>query len=105
LDADTLAEEAAQLFSAMGADGSAELVSASSRNRPPARRPRFGFDALTATERKVVGLIADGLSNVEIAKRLYVSRRTVESHVSAAYRKLEVSSRVELARVVLSRGA
>jgi hypothetical protein len=37
-----------------GADGSAELVSTSNRTRPPARRPRFGFDALTATERKVV---------------------------------------------------
>jgi DNA-binding NarL/FixJ family response regulator len=48
-------------------------------------------------------LTAEGLSNVDIAKQLFVSRRTVESHVSAAYRKLEVSLRVELAKVVLSR--
>ena len=67
-------------------------------------RPRFGWDALTATERRVVELIGEGLANRAIATDLFVSRRTVESHVSAAYRKLEVTSRVELARLALGHG-
>ena len=60
-------------------------------------RPATGPN-LSASERAVVGLVAEGLTNTEIAERLSVSRRTVESHVSSAYRKLEVSNRVELAR-------
>ena len=44
----------------------------------------------------------DGLPNSAIAEQLFVSRRTVESHVSAAYRKLEVRSRVEVVRLVLA---
>jgi DNA-binding NarL/FixJ family response regulator len=59
---------------------------------------------LTATERRVVELIGEGLANRAIATDLFVSRRTVESHVSAAYRKLEVTSRVELARLALGHG-
>jgi DNA-binding NarL/FixJ family response regulator len=50
----------------------------------------------------VLELLADCLSNVEIASRLYLSRRTVESHVSSAYRKLGLSTRVELTLSVLA---
>lgn len=64
-------------------------------------RPVTGIDALTASERRVVELVAQGLTNAEIAAQLVVSRRTVESHVSAAYRKVGVTSRVELALAVL----
>jgi DNA-binding CsgD family transcriptional regulator len=52
---------------------------------------------LTPTERRVASLLADGLSNREIADRLFVSVRTVEGHLSSAYRKLGVRSRTELA--------
>lgn len=65
------------------------------------RRPRFGLDALTDAEARVAGLVAEGFTNVEIAGRLLVSRRTVDTHVLAAYRKLGVRSRVELTRAVL----
>jgi DNA-binding CsgD family transcriptional regulator len=80
-------------------------VSATITRRAPrlVGRPRFGWDALTPTEGTVADLVADGLSNRDIAAQLFVSRRTVETHVSAIYRKLEVGSRVELVRLVLER--
>jgi DNA-binding CsgD family transcriptional regulator len=52
----------------------------------------------------VVRLAADGLTNPEIGQRLYVSRRTVQTHLSNAFRKLEISSRVELAAEAARRG-
>jgi predicted ATPase/DNA-binding CsgD family transcriptional regulator len=66
---------------------------------PPRRRqhPYASWNGLTPAQRTVAGLLAQGLSNAEIAERLYVSRRTVESHVSAALHKLGVSSRLQLA--------
>jgi DNA-binding CsgD family transcriptional regulator len=52
---------------------------------------------LTTAERRVAALAADGLTNREIAERLYVTIGTVESHLSAAYRKLGAQTRAELA--------
>jgi DNA-binding CsgD family transcriptional regulator len=61
------------------------------------RRPRLtGVDALTANERRVAALAAAGRSNREIAQDLHVSRKTVEKHLTAAYRKLGVSARGQL---------
>jgi DNA-binding CsgD family transcriptional regulator len=57
---------------------------------------------LTETERRVASLVAEGLSNREVADRLFVSVRTVEGHLSGAYRKLGVRSRTELARELRS---
>ena len=57
----------------------------------------FGWDALTERELEVIALLAQSLSNADIAERLICSRRTVESHLSHAYTKLGISSRVELA--------
>lgn len=76
----------------------------SSRRRPLPRRPRFGAQALTATERAVLGLVAEGRANGNIAQVLNLSKRTVESHTSALYTKLGVTTRVELARVLLANG-
>ena len=56
---------------------------------------------LTPSEQQVAALVADALSNREIAARLFVSVRTVEMHVSNAYRKLGIRSRSGLARYVL----
>jgi DNA-binding NarL/FixJ family response regulator len=56
------------------------------------------LDQLTAREREVLQLIARGYRYKEIAARLHISTRTVESHVSAVLRKLQLSSRHELTR-------
>jgi DNA-binding CsgD family transcriptional regulator len=52
---------------------------------------------LTETELKVVRLVAERLTNPEIAERLFISRRTVQTHISHALAKLGVASRRELA--------
>ena len=59
--------------------------------------PGTGSD-LTAAELPVAELAAQGLRNKEIASTLHLSVKTVETHLSRAYQKLGVSSRVELAR-------
>ena len=56
-----------------------------------------GVEALTPSERRVAGLAADGLTNRQIAQALFVTPRTVEGHLSSAFRKLDVSSRERLA--------
>jgi DNA-binding CsgD family transcriptional regulator len=62
------------------------------------RRPRIsGADALTASERRTAAMAAEGLSNPEIAQALFVTKKTVESHLGSAYRKLGIHSRAELA--------
>jgi DNA-binding CsgD family transcriptional regulator len=68
-------------------------------------RERFsktGLDALTASERRVAQLAADGMSNKEIAQTLFVTIKTVEVHLSSAYRKLGISSRGQLDKVLLT---
>ncbi|GAA1407283.1 ATP-binding protein [Catellatospora coxensis] len=60
-------------------------------------RPKHGWDALTDTERTVAELVATGMSNPDVAAQLFLSRRTVQSHVSSILAKLGVTSRVELA--------
>jgi DNA-binding CsgD family transcriptional regulator len=71
-----------------------ELVIAGGRPR----RPQLsGVEALTANERRVAAMAAGGRSNREIAQALYVSHKTVEKHLSAAYRKLGVGGREDLA--------
>jgi DNA-binding CsgD family transcriptional regulator len=56
-----------------------------------------GWENLTKAEVKMSDMVAKGLSNPEIARRLFISRRTVQTHVSHALEKLGLSSRVELA--------
>jgi DNA-binding CsgD family transcriptional regulator len=96
-------DAALELYKAVGARLDEErLVSGAAgvrlRRRRPARpRPTFGWDSLTRTERAVVALVGEGLTNAEIARRLVVSRRTVESHLYHVFTKLGVSSRLELA--------
>ncbi len=61
------------------------------------------LDRLTAREREVMRLIARGYAYKEVASRLFISIKTVESHVSAVLRKLQLSSRHELAAWALAR--
>ncbi len=72
----------------------AELFATGARPRTTALA---GPGALTASERRVAGLAADGASNRDIAQALYVTPKTVEVHLSNAYRKLGIRSRRELA--------
>jgi hypothetical protein len=77
-----------------------ELLAAGAR---PRKVIRSGFEALTASERRIVRLACEGLSNPEIAQALYVSVKTVETHLSNAYRTLGLrgpGSRRQLPHVV-----
>ena len=67
---------------------------------PPAGRPSFDpeLDQLTPREREVLRLIARGYTYREIAKELFISVKTVESHVSSVLRKLQLSTRHQLTR-------
>ncbi|MGH2937359.1 MAG: helix-turn-helix domain-containing protein, partial [Solirubrobacterales bacterium] len=55
---------------------------------------------LTPSERRVADLAAQGLSTPQIAHRLFITRKTVESHLGQAYRKLGVAGRGELAPIL-----
>ena len=66
------------------------------RGRRP-RRPSTGWQALTPAERGVVRLVVEGLTNPQIAKRLFVSRYTVDTHLKHVFTKLGIGSRSELA--------
>jgi DNA-binding CsgD family transcriptional regulator len=59
-----------------------------------------GVEALTASERRVAELAGSGLSNPEIAQQLFVTRKTVETHLGHAYAKLNIASRKELANAL-----
>src|SRR3984885_5207294 len=71
--------------------------------RAGAAEPGTGVKALTRREREVAELVADGLGNREIAERLYLSKRTVDSHVEHVFTKLGFSSRAQLTAWVLDR--
>jgi DNA-binding CsgD family transcriptional regulator len=70
---------------------------------PTHRRPQpgFGWAALTDAELAVVRLVVEGGTNREVARRMFLSPHTVDSHLRHAFRKLDVSSRVELTRVAI----
>jgi DNA-binding CsgD family transcriptional regulator len=68
------------------------------------RRPARGWAALTDSELTVVRLVAEGITNREVAERLYVSPHTVSGHLRHAFEKLGINSRVTLSRMVSSRG-
>jgi DNA-binding CsgD family transcriptional regulator len=72
-------------------------------NRKP--RPAFGWDALTPTEAKIAALIARGDSTPDIARSLFLSRRTVQTYISHILTKLEAKSRVEIVGEALRHGA
>jgi DNA-binding CsgD family transcriptional regulator len=62
-------------------------------------RPVSGWPSLTDTERAVADLVAEGLTNPQVAARMFLSRYTVDFHLRQIFRKLDVASRVELTRL------
>jgi DNA-binding CsgD family transcriptional regulator/tetratricopeptide (TPR) repeat protein len=60
-------------------------------------RPLTGWHSLTPTEQTVVALVAEGLTNPQIGNRLYISRRTVQTHLAHVFAKLDITSRAQLA--------
>jgi DNA-binding CsgD family transcriptional regulator len=70
---------------------------------PRLRRPTFGWDSLTETELSVTELVADGLTNRQIASKLWRSPYTIDAHLRHIFHKLSINSRVELVRIATSR--
>jgi predicted ATPase/DNA-binding CsgD family transcriptional regulator len=74
-----------------------DAVTLAQRGRGSRDRPIQGWESLSPTEREVVELVTAGLSNPEVAARLFMSRSTVKTHLSRVYQKLGVANRTELA--------
>jgi len=77
----------------LAAEVKRELLAAGAR---PRRSALTGPDALTAGERRVAALAAEGASNRQIAEHLFITQATVETHLRHAFRKLGITSRADL---------
>jgi non-specific serine/threonine protein kinase len=98
LDLDSVVREAAyEIGEAPGPRG-VGVATAGDPVAVPAPVPVAGAvpGLLTRREREIAELVASGLSNREIATRLFISKRTVDAHVEHIFSKLEISSRVQL---------
>ncbi|MBB5160421.1 LuxR C-terminal-related transcriptional regulator [Mycobacterium sp. AZCC_0083] len=73
-----------------------DAIAYAQRGKGQRKRPRTGWASLTPAERDVLRLVSDGLANKDIAKRLLVSPRTVQTHPTHVYTKLGLTSRVQL---------
>jgi DNA-binding CsgD family transcriptional regulator len=93
------------LYTELGATWDARRVRSRLRELGVRRRlvtaepERSGWEALTTSELTVAGLVVEGLTNREVAERLFVSPHTVNSHLRHVFSKLGITSRVELARI------
>jgi DNA-binding CsgD family transcriptional regulator/tetratricopeptide (TPR) repeat protein len=103
---------AVDLYGSLGATRDVARLQASFRAHGIRRGPRVkhrqarrGWDSLTPTETKITALVVEGLSNPQIAAGLFLSRRTVATHVSHILNKLDVHSRIDIAREAARRGS
>ncbi|HXL42178.1 MAG TPA: AAA family ATPase [Actinomycetota bacterium] len=67
-------------------------------------RPKLGWEAVSSAELRVVRLVAQGLTNRQVAERLYLSTYTVGTHLKHVFDKVGITSRVELTRLAVERG-
>jgi len=101
---------ALRIFDGLGAIATAHRVRRSlldagvKLSRGAGRSTRGNAAGLTARQAEVLDLLADGLSNPEIAEQLFVSGRTVENHVRAILKKLDVPNRQEAVASARERG-
>jgi DNA-binding CsgD family transcriptional regulator len=73
-----------------------EAIAYAQRGRGERRRPTTGWESLTPTERTVVDLVSEGLANKDVATKLFISPRTVQTHLTHIYTKLGLTSRMQL---------
>ncbi len=106
-DAHVLLAEALDLYDTIGADWYAARANANLRafgaqrgSRGTRGRAVTGWDSLTKSERSVAELVAEGLTNRAVGKRLFISPHTVNSHLRHSFQKLDVSTRAALAAKV-----
>jgi DNA-binding CsgD family transcriptional regulator len=111
-DAENRLRQAYELYERLGApDGMARIrlclrgMGTRVRHWKHADRPPFGWGSLTETERRIADLVAQGLSNREVASRVFLSSHTVAFHLRHVFWKLGVSSRVQLARMAAEEAA
>jgi DNA-binding NarL/FixJ family response regulator len=101
-------EAAAKAFDACGAVGRRDAADRElgklgrrvHRRTPRGKTEGTGIELLTEREMEVARLVVDRKTNAEIAAELFLSPKTVETHIRHLFQKLEVSSRVEVARAV-----
>lgn len=103
---------AIDLYSSLGASRDVARLQARFRKYGIRRAPRVkhqrvhhGWESLTPAEARIAALVAEGLTNPQIAARLFLSHRTVATHVSHILGKLGVRSRIDIAREVTDRRA
>jgi DNA-binding CsgD family transcriptional regulator len=106
-DVDRARELLGDEFETIWAEGAAlewrDAAAYARRARGERKRPSFGWESLTPTERQCAELAAEGLTNPEIAERMFIGRGTVKTHLARTFTKLDVRNRTELAAVVLER--
>lgn len=92
-------QRAVELAEACGSERVREIARAelAASGAKPRRTALSGVASLTPSEERVARLAADGMTNREVAQELFVTPKTVEVHLSNAYRKLEIRSRRQLA--------
>ncbi len=106
-DAAALLGEALEIWEGAGATYDAGRVLARLRDggahpgkRGARRRAQAGWESLTDSEQRVLGLVREGITYREVGERMFISRRTVETHIARVFRKLGVGSRAELAALL-----
>jgi DNA-binding CsgD family transcriptional regulator len=103
-EARRLFDEAARVYQDLSAQYHLDRMASVMRSlgirkgkRGTRQRPATGWEALTETELRVVALVAEGMTNTQIAGRLFISHHTVATHLAHIFGKLGIGSRVQLA--------